>query len=40
MTNILKDKTEFMRLKLCKKEVDNKECCIQTDIEKNLYSKI
>ena len=24
MTNILKKETEFMRLKLCKKEVDNK----------------
>ena len=39
MTNILKKEDEFMRLKLCKKEVDNKSVVSKTDIEKKIYTQ-
>ena len=39
MTNILKKETEFMRLKLCKKEVDNKSAVSKLDIEKKIYTQ-
>ena len=39
MTNILKVETEFMRLKLCKKEVDNKSAVSKLDIEKKFILK-
>ena len=39
MTNILKKEAEFMRLKLCKKEVDNKSAVSKTDIEKKIYTQ-
>ena len=39
MTNILKTETEFMRLKLCKKEVDNKGAVSKLDIEKKIYTQ-
>ena len=39
MTNILKKETEFMRLKLCKKEVDNKGAVSKLDIEKKIYTQ-
>ena len=39
MTNILKKETEFMRLKLCKKEVDNKSAISKLDIEKKIYTQ-
>ena len=39
MTNILKVETEFMRLKLCKKEVDNKSAVSKLDIEKKIYTQ-
>ena len=38
MTSILKAETEFMRLKLCKKEVDNKSAVSKLDIEKQIYT--
>ena len=39
MTNILKKEAEFMRLKLCKKEVDNKSAVSKLDIEKKFTQK-
>ena len=39
MTNILKNEAEFMRLKLCKKEVDNKSAVSKIDIEKKIYTQ-
>ena len=39
MTSILKAETEFMRLKLCKKEVDNKSAVSKLDIEKKIYTQ-
>ena len=39
MTNILKTETQFMRLKLCKKEVDNKSAVSKLDIEKKIYTQ-
>ena len=39
MTNILKKETEFMRLKLCKKEVDNQGAVSKLDIEKKIYTQ-
>ena len=39
MTNILKNKAEFMRLKLCKKEVDKKSAISKVDIEKRIYTQ-
>ena len=39
MTNILKAETEFMRLKLCKKEVDNQSAVSKLDIEKKIYTQ-
>ena len=39
MTNTLKKESEFMRLKLCKKEVDNKSVVSKTDIEKIIYTQ-
>ncbi len=39
MTNILKKETEFMRLKLCKKAVDNKSAVSKLDIEKKIYTQ-
>ena len=39
MTNILKKETEFMRLKLCKKEVDDKSAVSKLDIEKKIYTQ-
>ena len=39
MTNILKKETEFMRLKLCKKEVDKKSAVSKIDIEKKIYTQ-
>ena len=39
MTNILKKEDEFMRLKLCKKEVDNKSAVSKLDIEKKIYTQ-
>ena len=39
MTNTLKKEPEFMRLKLCKKEVDNKTVVSKTDIEKMIYTQ-
>ena len=39
MTNILKNKAEFMRLKLCKKEVDKKSAISKIDIEKRIYTQ-
>ena len=39
MTNILKKETEFMRLKLCKKEVDNNSAVSKLDIEKKIYTQ-
>ncbi len=39
MTNILKKEDEFMRLKLCNKEVDNKSVVSKTDIEKKIYTQ-
>ena len=39
MTNTLKKEPEFMRLKLCKKEVDNKSVVSKTDIEKIIYTQ-
>jgi peptidyl-prolyl cis-trans isomerase SurA len=39
MTSILKNKAEFMRLKLCKKEVDKKSAISKIDIEKKIYTQ-
>ena len=39
MTNILKNEAEFMRLKLCKKEVDKKSAVSKIDIEKKIYTQ-
>ncbi len=39
MTNILKNEAEFMRLKLCKKEVDKKSAVSKMDIEKKIYTQ-
>ena len=39
MTNTLEKGPEFMRLKLCKKEVDNKSAVSKTDIEKIIYTQ-
>ena len=39
MTNILKKEAEFMRLKLCKKEVDKKSAVSKIDIEKKIYTQ-
>ena len=39
MTNLLEKEPEFMRLKLCKKEVDNKSAVSKTDIEKIIYTQ-
>ena len=39
MTNTLEKEPEFMRLKLCKKEVDNKSAVSKTDIEKIIYTQ-
>ena len=39
MTNIFKKEPEFLRLKLCKKEVDNKSAVSKTDIEKIIYTQ-
>ena len=35
----LKTETQFMRLKLCKKEVDNKSAVSKLDIEKKIYTQ-
>jgi hypothetical protein len=39
MTNVLKKDSEFMRLKLCKKDIDNKSVISKTDIEKMIYTQ-
>ncbi len=39
MTNVLKKEPEFMRLKLCKKQVDNKSAISKIDIEKIIYTQ-
>ena len=39
MTKIFKKEAEFMRLKLCKKEVDNKSAVSKVDIEKKIYAQ-
>ncbi len=39
MTNVLKNEAEFMRLKLCKKEVDKKRAISKIDIEKKIYTQ-
>ncbi len=39
ISDILKNEFEFMRLKLCKKEIDNKNVISKNDIEKLIYSQ-
>ena len=39
MTNVLKKDSEFMRLKLCKKVINNKSVISKTDIEKMIYTQ-
>ncbi len=39
MTNIFKKEAEFIKLKLCKKEIDNKSVVSKTDIEKKIYAQ-
>jgi hypothetical protein len=39
MTNVLKKNSEFMRLKLCKKNINNKSVISKTDIEKMIYTQ-
>ena len=39
MTNILKKDSEFMRLKLCKKNISNKSVISKNDIEKMIYTQ-
>tara|TARA_B100000035_G_scaffold183698_1_gene156815 strand:- start:4383 stop:5591 length:1209 start_codon:yes stop_codon:yes gene_type:complete len=39
MSNTFTDKVEFMRLKLCKKEIDDKNVISKTDIEKLIYTQ-
>ena len=39
MTNVLKKDSEFMRLKLCKKNINNKSVISKTDIEKMIYTQ-
>ena len=39
MTNILKKDSEFMRLKLCKKNINNKNVISKNDIEKKSILK-
>ena len=39
MSNIFTNKVEFMRLKLCKKEIDDKNVISKNDIEKIIYTQ-
>ena len=39
MTNIFNGQTEFIKLKLCKKEVDDKSAISKLDIEKKIYTQ-
>ena len=39
MTDVLKKDSEFMRLKLCKKDINNKSVISKTDIEKMIYTQ-
>ena len=39
MSNTFTDKVEFMRLKLCKKEIDDQNVISKTDIEKLIYTQ-
>ena len=38
-SNIFSNEVEFIRLKLCKKEMDDKNIISKTDIEKQIYSQ-
>ena len=39
VSNILNNEIEFMRLKLCKKDIDDKSVVSKNDIEKRIYTK-
>ena len=39
ITDVLKKDSEFMRLKLCKKDINNKSVISKTDIEKMIYTQ-
>ena len=39
MTNVLKNDSEFIRIKLCKKDINNKNVISKTDIEKIIYTQ-
>ncbi len=39
MTNIFKKEAQYMKLKLCEKEIDNKSVISKTDIEKKIYAQ-
>jgi hypothetical protein len=39
MTNVLKNDSEFIRIKLCKKDINNKNVISKIDIEKMIYTQ-